>query len=82
MVMHSTSAVFVLELDDSQILQLRVSVFQPLDELVKLHVAGLYILDVERQAVPESQRNELALIVKVGSTEIANSFSAFFWVFL
>lgn len=76
MVVYRTSVVLVLELNDSHILEVRVSVFHPHDELLEVCIARFDILDVERLLIIESECNELGTTIEVHTDQLPNAISA------
>ena len=66
----------LLELDDSNVSQLRVSVLQPLDELLEVSVALFHVADIEIDFA-ESQSDELAAAVKIHANKLPDSVSPF-----
>ena len=76
MVVYRTSVILVLELNDSHILEVWVSVFHPHDELTEILIARLNILDVKGHLVVECQRNELRAAVKVTAYQLPYAISA------
>ena len=76
MVVYRTSVILVLELNDSHILEIGVSVFHAHDELSEVLIARLNILDVKGHLVVECKRDELRAAVKVTAYQLPNAVSA------
>ena len=75
-VMHRTSVVFVLELDNRHVFEIRVSVFQTHHKLAEVLIAGFNVFDVKGHLVIECQRYELGTAIEVTAYQLANAVSA------
>ena len=75
-VVYRTSIVLVLELDNSHILEVRVSVFQTHHELAEVLIAGFNVLDVKGHLVIECQRYELGTAIEITAYQLPNAVSA------
>ena len=75
-VVYRTSVVFVLELDNCHVLEVRVSISHPQNEVFEVAVTGLNILDVKGHLVIERECHELRAAVEVTAHQLPNTVSS------